>query len=309
MRLALPALALALLPGCFYFFGDPDRPVVLGPGEGEVACGDTVQVVDMRSATELPIAVNPGTTVTVRTDLSAGDPGTAALLIISSDSTLQNLGEFEDGPSGERMHTGYIGPGERAALRFYVPADQQFAAGEVSVECSLPGEACTNSADDDGDGLLDCADRDCARNPDCVSEQADASPPQVVPCSTGAEDIYVPTVGAQGHQNTLYFLPQDDDDPLISYWGGAEVILQSPWGPGDYRLQFGADGFLCAGTPMDGAIRCDSWQRVAAGDDLTLPSADTTLYLEPAEGAWPWLRAGVDCNAEGRDAPPEGSGP
>lgn len=47
----------------------------------------------------------------------------------------------------------------------FVDLDDICASGELA--CTLPESACSNSEDDDGDGLIDCVDPDCALTPAC----------------------------------------------------------------------------------------------------------------------------------------------
>ena len=50
----------------------------------------------------------------------------------------------------------------------------------LSVECAaLEVEDCTNGSDDDGDGLQDCADADCASDPLCLPAET---------CGNGIDD-------------------------------------------------------------------------------------------------------------------------
>jgi len=51
------------------------------------------------------------------------------------------------------------------AFAFYFPSVQPF----LGAGCTPTAEVCTDGVDNDCDGLIDCADPDCAGNPACTS--------------------------------------------------------------------------------------------------------------------------------------------
>ncbi|MBU0649051.1 fibronectin type III domain-containing protein [Patescibacteria group bacterium] len=77
--------------------------------------------------------------------------------------------------SYEYVFAGGYGDAKRAAV--WVATDNT-----VGVTGNIPGgavEICNNGIDDDGDGLIDCNDPDCAAFPDCVPGGGDTTPPVI----------------------------------------------------------------------------------------------------------------------------------
>jgi murein DD-endopeptidase MepM/ murein hydrolase activator NlpD len=121
---------------------------------------------------------------------------------------------------------------------------------------SLQGPACSNGADDDGDGLVDLADPDCT-SPTGTSEAtvpngADASSPApVAPNSSGAVHQGA-TIG--GDKEARGGVTHNDSLGDSSGGGGADGAVSAPTitGGGDQPLAEGSDGgsqFSAGGSP------------------------------------------------------------
>jgi Transglycosylase SLT domain/Peptidase family M23 len=139
-------------------------------------------------------------------------------------------------------------------------ADPLSAAGAgrlsnaVTVGPSLPSPqtpACSNKADDDGDGLTDLEDPDCADDPAGVSEAPDSSGGNAAPSRPAAggvkqgDSLDVTDAGAAVTQNQS--LGGGYTGGVTAPAAGATAGDQPPAAPGDGGSQFG-DG----GAPTDG---------------------------------------------------------
>jgi murein DD-endopeptidase MepM/ murein hydrolase activator NlpD len=139
-----------------------------------------------------------------------------------------------------------------------VPVEPPAAATTTTAIPSLQGPACANGADDDGDGLVDLADPDCA-SPTGTSEAtvpSDAgtsSPAPVAPNPSGAVHQGA-TIGGGGGEEAGGGVTQNDSLGDSSGGSGADGAVSAPTitGGGDQPLAEGSDGgsqFSAGGSP------------------------------------------------------------
>ena len=71
----------------------------------------------------------------------------------------------------------------------WLPAALTLALGIAQLACNDPEAQCHNGQDDDGDGLIDCADPDCADYCDAGADGGDtAEPADSDDATDGGED-------------------------------------------------------------------------------------------------------------------------
>jgi hypothetical protein len=126
------------------------------------------------------------------------------------------------------------------------PASQQCKAGTCVAPPSSPkptAEICDNNKDDDGDGLTDCQDKDCEREPPCQK-------PPVTPTSTAC-NVLQQNCATSGYR----------------CWPGGEYAKDGicfPAGPMK-------EGDPCQEPPVDGAKACGKGLVCAAADSTSTP--------------------------------------
>jgi len=140
----------------------------------------------------------------------------------------------------------------------------EFASGlyTISITASEAGR-CANSLDDDGDGPVDCADPDCARDPACV-----VCPDSDLASATGAAIATGSTVGAP-----------DDTTPPCEWYGSSDVQLQ--WTAPTTGLYV----FDTAGSDFDTILYvladdCDGVPLACNDDTASLQTSEITLGFD-----------------------------
>ena len=296
MRLNLiPILFVLPLLGCeFWITPDPEP---LDPNQDAlVECGDDEIVDGYPAGSGLRVEAARGVGVELLTDFDNEFDG--ARLAIQSGSQLRRVLEIWDPARDRRVIPATIASGDDLVLELIQPEGGP-AAGVVSMRCADPGEVCFNLADDDGDGLVDCADVACARDPGCLDDQEDL---EQVPlsCSDGVAPLDLPVLAAIDDQRTVYATsPGGGDQPPQEFWGGAEIVLQADGQEGTLTLQFDSAGLVCEGQPSPEVVLCVDPVRVEAGDELTIEFGARDVWLEPLGASWTGVRAGLDCGDDG----------
>ncbi|HEX7060079.1 MAG TPA: lytic murein transglycosylase [Solirubrobacterales bacterium] len=111
----------------------------------------------------------------------------------------------------------------------------------ASVAPSIPSPqtpACSNSADDDGDGLLDLSDPDCAEDPSGVSEAPSGSDSSSPPVDTGSEIQQGTSLNAADAQSGGGGVTQNQS---IGGTGGGGVTAPTPGATGGDQPQAGVE--------------------------------------------------------------------
>jgi hypothetical protein len=170
-----------------------------------------------------------------------------------------------------------------AAGHYYVitQAFEKQGQGPVTVTLSTPSmkEICNNGVDDNGNGLIDCADADCVNDPNCVQQECKPDfnvgalvvngPAKSVSFDTSAADVEnnVTCEGAPGGKDVVVRLVLDEPAGLLLRWdqtGDHVVALLRMPPPGS---QCDADPLACydpSGRMQDEV----AWGEQAAGEYL-----------------------------------------
>jgi len=103
----------------------------------------------------------------------------------------------------------------------------------AEVECMfdpVAGEICDNGVDDDGDGLIDAAD------PDCATPPPPPPPGPTVTCNANEEGGAVVVIDLNGYEGSVTLVRADDlDNPILVTDG--DSLLEVPLKPGDYTFE------------------------------------------------------------------------
>ncbi len=286
-----PAVCLVLaLAGCeFWNPPDPDLNV-----DGVLQCGD-VEVLDgYGSGDALPVDVPDGTGLELRLDLA--DASHSARLATSTGDSLTRALEIWDSVTGDRLVPGLQGAGETLTLEL-IASNQQALAGTVTVGCQASGEVCFNLGDDDGDGVADCADIACSRDPGCVAGQTNLEEVSLT-CGDAIEAIPPPALSAIDDQRTVYTTHPGGEGagPANEFWGGAEVVLTDAEATGLVTIEVGTDALLCRGSVSANVVVCDAPIRLAAGEVVDVSAAELPIWLEPVGPAFESLGLRLDCD-------------
>ncbi len=115
--------------------------------------------------------------LTTQQDLSVSVAGSAffARVYVRRDECANPAAELACDPSSQRVDLPNAEPG---TYFVFVDGDSVFGQGEyaLSVFSGTQPEACRNFSDDDGDGLVDCADPDCSSEVGCLECPFDCDP-------------------------------------------------------------------------------------------------------------------------------------
>ena len=284
MRL-LPLLFLPLL-ACDFFTpgsGTPADEVV----DGVLRCGTTEDVTGFLTGDRLPIEV--ASTQAFELTLDFDDPTHSGRVRVSSDFGVDRLLEVWIGDA--RLIPASRVDGGDAELEL-IALNSGTVSGTITMACPDPSEDCNNIADDDGDGLIDCADPSCAQEPRCVQEQADL---EVIELSCGDDlEIAPPAIGTFDEQRVLYAF--GDDAVQWHFYGGAEIVLTSTDGPGTVVVEAGSGGLACSGELEATGVQCATAAMLTAGVEATFAAAQLPLWLEPDDAGWTSVRARLDCD-------------
>jgi hypothetical protein len=285
---AAAVLLLPSLAGCPFFGTGPTEPDAAA--DGVLSCAEAMDVAGL-GGTTVPVEAPPGSTIRIATHFD--DPSAVGILVRSGEQEFDNLSEYWDPREETTALSAFLAAGQAAEVRLVDP-DSGTLSGELAMRCDSPGEQCWNLSDDDGDGAIDCADDGCAREPDCVAEQADL---QVQAVACGVEPIDPPTLRAIDDQRTLYTTsPLGDEYPAESFWGGAELAL-IPAGEGVLELTVGTAGIACAGTDGGTTIFCDDLWPLVPGEPLRIESPPAKIWIEPLGASFASIEAGLDCGS------------
>ena len=285
---ALIAMGLTMLCGCEFFITPPEQAPDPAT-DGILSCGELMSVDGLEPSTSIPVDVPEGSGVEVLVELVA--PGQLARLRTESPTRLTRALPVWD-PVLERMViTGFAGTDETLWLEL-IGADLNGFSGSISLECTHPGEVCFNLSDDDGDGLTDCADIHCAREPRCADDQDDLDE-RVLSCNDQAQQLEPPILRNFDDQRTLYMRPDDD---LPQFWGGAELMLAATLDTGTIELTFGEAGMVCVGGSPEQTVPCDAVFDVSSGETRSFLTAELPLRIEPLGPTWIDLRARLACD-------------
>lgn len=183
-----------------------------------------------------------------------------------------------------------------------------WSAGDVgsgTMEVSftaLASEDCTNGADDDGDGAVDCADPDCAADPACAPPANDECAGAIevfdteqtmfnTDTATGAADMGTSSCdgGFTGGANDVWF----KYTPTFSYHGRATTCEPGPAG------ELGYDTDMTMYTGAD----CASLTEVACSGDLCTGGSNwgSGIFTNFEAGETYWFRIGGYNGATGTD--------
>lgn len=278
----LPLTAL-LLAGC--------DPLEL---DGKLSCDEDQPLEYVESVDQLVIDADTPTGLMITATLDAPDQG--VVLGIESGGVRDNVGMLWDPVSRQSVLGGSLSSGEVGIVEVFRPGGGPLE-GNLHLDC-VAQEVCNNLADDDGNGLVDCADPQCARTDACELSQ-EALEVVTPACSDDFEALDVPVLRVIDEQFQLYDTSvQSDARAPIALYGGAEILVAGlpPTGTAG-TLRFGSAGIACLGDvdPDLRAVVCASVVEVAAGD--TLPYGDEPVWLEPEDASWVSVEAQVTCGA------------
>ena len=290
VSLALLISAATPLMGCDFFAAPPPDPAE----DGLLSCGEDQPLDALSSADSLRVDIEGATGVRIAT--SFGDPELAAVLRIDGADVGEHLGEFWDPLAQESVLTGSFEPGLRGQVELYAP-DGGAMSGSLRMECS-GAETCWNLTDDNGDGLVDCADPLCARAADCEESQEPLET-ETLNCTADFEEVDVPVLRPIDDQRTLYQTSPlgEGVQPVVSFWGGAEVLFAAlPAQATQATVRVGGAGMLCVGTPAGVAVSCERSQLLSDGDEATFGPGEM-VWMEPRGPTWESLTVQVDCGS------------
>ena len=153
------------------------------------------------------------------------------------------------------------------------------AIGLVWMSCTNPSEGqapgeCTDGADNDQDGLFDCADPGCVASPDCEAQDT-ASPPEDTDgpsWDTGAlENPYVAL--STGYQHAC----ATDADGQMTCWGNNHFEQAAP--PDVLFSDFGSGQYHTCGIDWDGGVHC--W-----GDNSYMQIGNPQMDFKAVSSGW-----------------------
>jgi len=285
------------MAGCAFFLPEPEPPPDLSL-DGILSCGEQMPLVNWSPGTELDLDVGTFTSVEVLADFDEGGP--ALRLVATSDTALRRAVELWDPLLDRRTLPGFRGSSEDLSLERI--GGEEDSEGNLSLECSSPGEMCFNVQDDDGDGAIDCADLHCARDSNCIEDQEDLTE-RLVTCSDDYVAMDIPGIDRLDSQRTLYRTTEGTPEhPADEFRGGAEIVILEAPGATAVSFRFGSSGLLCAEATLgDTFVDCPSPVRVQAEDVYEVPVDALPVYLEPDGDRWVSVEARGDCDPETRD--------
>ena len=290
-------LSSLVLGGCD-FFG-----VAYPPPDGleeqlVLRCGDRKTVDGLTGADSFWLDVSPQTDIDVR--LLFDDPSLSARVTrIEDDRVVRALAVLTPDGASPMIWTARTDGSSELHLEL-LGTSSRFV-GEVELECSQPAEVCFNLADDDGDGLADCFDPNCAWEPSCLEDQA---PFETVQPSCGEGDLVINTTPtATESARNFYSSSGSMGEPLL-FLGGAELAVTG-LGEGVEFIELVAqqDGRVCLlgeGTDLDSgnALACDDWGDVGQ-TAVTLSPSEVPALIEPtANSGWTDLQVLVHCGTD-----------
>ncbi len=279
---------LALLAGCD-FFTPPE------PDDGVLTCGETLVVEEFEFLERYPIEVAAGTSIEVGWDLA--DPADTLRLEMQDAAGITRSTPVTDPISGRVVLSGFVSAGRQASIDFLFSSSSP--SGTVTLTCLSPGEDCGNLADDDGDGLIDCADIHCARDAGCVDGQRDFDI-ETVNCTDGWEPLEVPELRNFSSQRTIYRLLDADGDAREEFWGGGETTVISSVRDRFLQIRSASGGLVCLAQDQITHLVCfdGDWARLDDGEPFVVADADLPVHIEPLGAAWTDLEVRVDCGNE-----------
>jgi len=106
-----------------------------------------------------------------------------------------------------------------------------------------PTEVCDNGVDDDGDGLIDAAD------PDCAAPPPPPPPTPTVTCNANEEGGAVVVISFNGYEGSVTLVRSDDaDDPILVTDG--DSVLEVPLKPGRYTFELRDESGVAFSPPI-----------------------------------------------------------
>ncbi len=285
-RLTPSLLALLLLPGCEFWQTPPPDPSL----DGLLSCDEDQPLDGMVSGDALQVDAQGPIGLRIWTRFT--DPDAAGILRTDGESA-DNIAEWWDPRAEAAVLTTSLERGQGALVDLFAVSGVT-VGGSLVMECPA-AEVCWNLSDDNGDGLIDCADPLCARNEDCVLQQENLET-VTLSCSADFVQIEPPVLGAIDDQRTLYTTrPMGESQPVESFWGGAEIALRLPPATAtSVRVRLGGAGLVCSGSEGIAAVLCDSVTEVGDGDVVELPLTSLT-WLEPLGASWESIEIHTDC--------------
>ena len=290
MTRPLLVLALLALPGCEFWQEPPPDPAL----DGLLSCDEEQPLDGLVSGDSF--AIDPDTAMGLVIATRFTDPDAAAILRIDAGDVRQDLGEWWDPVAGATRLSGSVESGMTAVVDLFA-ADGVDLGGSLVLTCPAL-ETCWNLGDDNGDGLIDCADPQCARFPGCVTDQDDLETLTSPACDTWIA-IDPPTIGPLDDQRTLYStFPLGQVQPVESWWSGAEVRVPLS-GVTTISARADTDGLLCVGEASGETVLC-SEVALLEGAEVTVNATGTSAWLEPLGASWSGLEVFLACEGVGR---------
>jgi hypothetical protein len=195
----------------------------------------------------------------VRLDLTQASTGAHAVALFRAGANQacdQNLVECFDAGAGSATHTfAGLGAGTYWLIVESHPGTASTSTVRLSTGSAAVMEICDNGVDDDGNGLIDCADLACQGAPNCAQSQC--VPDVVVGALVldgPAKSVTVSTVGAPNRYHPTCAGPSTAGDVAIS------LSLPAAGGLLINQMQTGAHAFALYFAPGPGQA-CDSAQR------------------------------------------------
>ncbi len=287
-RVFLFTFLLGALSGCDFFLAPPE-PEPDPATDGILSCGEQMSVDGLEAGSMIPVDAPQGASVEVFVELT--DPIQLGRLRFESETSLYRSLPVWDPVLEHSVIPGFRGTGEELTLEL-IGADSEGFRGSVSLQCTSPGEVCFNLSDDDEDGLMDCSDIHCARDPGCSDDQDDLDE-RVLSCSDQPQQLEPPELRSFDDQRTLYLRPEAS---APEFWGGAELMLAATLESGTVELTFGEAGMVCVGGVPDQSVACDLAIDVTSGETRAFPTEDLPLRIEPLGPNWIDLRAQLVCD-------------
>jgi hypothetical protein len=289
-------LASLLLAGCPFFL-PPDEPPTPGTNPSELSCGDVWTVDGLTGADSVALDIPIQTNFELVANF--GTQTLSMRLTRQSDSAIERSLLLWD-PLNER---GVI-PGVQTSeddLRIELLGTSSLFSGQVIVDCSQPAENCFNLSDDDGDGLVDCADLNCAWDAGCLAEQSPFAQ-HAVGCEEGSVSLST-GLGPTDAQHGIYrTLPTSESAIGLEFWGGAELVLSADSAGGaNLEITASGPGLLCFPEPDQNlggdTILCEATEQID-GTAFLLNAEQLPVILEPLAPGWSNVEVIPDCAAE-----------
>lgn len=284
----LPALLLALLGAC-----ETEDPPVDPEADGVLTCGTTETLDGLTTGDEIEVRADAALLIEV--NVSSGDGHGVRLRAQSAGSWLR-FAEIWDGEADRRVIPAVARANADLFLEVIVPADSM-ASGSVSMVCADVPEVCFDLSDNDGDGATDCADLDCARDDDCLEDQEDFQPVELI-CGDDFEEVDLDELDRLSEQRTVYATrPAGEGAPWQEFWGGGELFLPAPeLETGTVTVRVSGAGMLCLGSVEDEYVDCAETQALADGDEVSLGTDQLPAWFEPVGTGWTAASTRFDCD-------------